>query len=170
VSALAWVLMAKVLSVSPEGFVSEHVLDLTAPPEEVYTALTRDVARWWDAEHSYTGEAHNFSLDARAQGCFCEHFPNGGSIEHMRVLYADPGKHLRMQGGLGPLQSLPVNAVMDFRFEAVGGGTRLTYRYSVSGSGVAELAALAEPVDAVQLGQLKRLQGFVKGEPDARGN
>ena len=97
---------------------SEHVLDIEAPPAQVYTALTEDVGCWWDADHSYTGDAHNFSMDARAGGCFCEDFPNGGSIEHLRVLYADPGKFLRMQGGLGPLQSMPVSGVMDFEVTA----------------------------------------------------
>lgn len=168
-NTLGLVLMAKVLASSPDGFVSEHVLDIRATPAEVYAALTDDVGRWWDAEHSYTGDAHNFSLDAKAGGCFCEDFPNGGSIQHMRVLYADPGKYLRMEGGLGPLQSIPVTGVMDFEFVANGQGTRLTYRYSVHGPVSAGVEGMAEPVDAVQLGQLKRLQAYVEGNSGERG-
>jgi uncharacterized protein YndB with AHSA1/START domain len=167
---LAWVMVAKVLSAAADGFVSEHVFDFPVGPDEVYVALTQDVSRWWDADHSYTGDAQNFSLDARAQGCFCEHFPNGGSIEHMRVLYADPGKFLRMQGGLGPLQGMPVFGVMDFELVAIDKGARLTYRYSVAGPASAELEAMAGPVDAVQGGQLKRLLNYVEGNADPRGN
>jgi len=163
-NALELLLVANVLSSGPDGFVSEHVLDIRATPTEVYSALTEDVGRWWDAAHSYTGDAHNFSMDARAGGCFCEHFPNGGSIEHMRVLYADPGKFLRMQGGLGPLQAMPISGVMDFEFVATEKGTRLTYRYSVHGPISSGLEGMAAPVDAVQLGQLKRLQAWVESE------
>lgn len=165
-NSIALVLVAKVIASAPDGFVSEHILDVEVPPAEVYKALTEDVSRWWDAEHSYTGDAHNFSLDARAGGCFCEDFPNGGSIEHLRVLYADPGKYLRMQGGLGPLQSMPVSGIMDFEFTATETGTRLTYRYSVHGPVSAELEGLAGPVDAVQLGQLKRLISYVEGRSE----
>lgn len=168
--ALLWVMMARVVSASPDGFVSEHVLDFPVPPDEVYVALTQDVSRWWDAEHSYTGDAQNFSLDARAQGCFCEHFPNGGSVEHMRVLHAEPGHFLRLQGGLGPLQRMPVTGIMDFELTANGSGSRLTYRYAVAGPDSAELEAMAGPVDAVQGGQLKRLLNYVEGHADPRGN
>lgn len=162
--ALQLLLVANVLSSGPDGFVSEHLLDIRATPAEVYAALTEDVGRWWDAAHSYTGDAHNFSIDPRAGGCFCEHFPNFGSIEHMRVLYADPAKFLRMQGGLGPLQAMPVSGVMDFEFVSTDKGARLTYRYSVHGPATAGLEGMAAPVDAVQLGQLKRLQAWVEGE------
>lgn len=168
-NSLAVILIAKVMASAPDGFVSEHVLDIKASPAQVYKAMTEDVSRWWDAAHSYTGDAHNFSLDARAGGCFCEDFPNGGGIEHMRVLYADPGKFLRMHGGLGPLQSMPITGVMDFEFTATDSGTRLTYRYSVHGPVSAELEGLAGPVDAVQLGQLKRLINHVEGGPEAAG-
>ena len=161
-NALTLLLMAQVASASPDGFVSEHVLDVRAKPAEVYTALTEDVSRWWDAAHSYTGDAHNFSMDARAGGCFCEDFPNGGSIEHLRVIYADPGKFLRLAGGLGPLQSMPVSGVMDFELLATEQGTRINYRYSVHGPVSAGLEGIAGPVDAVQLGQLKRLQAYIE--------
>jgi len=162
VSLLNSPVLAEVTAVAADGFVSEHTLVLEADPMRAYQALTDEVGRWWDAAHSYSGEASNFSLDARAGGCFCESLPNGGSVEHMRVVLAKPGAMLRMQGGLGPLQAMGVTGSMSFELTADDGGrTVLRYRYAVSGASVSGLAELAEPVDRVQLGQLKRLAAYL---------
>lgn len=153
---------AEVTHLDDHGFVSQHSLLLNTSPTRAYQALTTDIAQWWDAEHSYSGQAENFSLDAKAGGCFCEKLPNGGSVEHMRVAFADPGKRLRLLGGLGPLQEMAVSGSMDFILQAEGENkTRLTYRYSVGGYLPGGLKPLANPVDQVQLGQLTRLQAYV---------
>ena len=156
---------AEVVASDTDGFVSEHVLVLQAPPARAYAALTSEIAGWWDPAHSYSGVAANFSLDARAGGCFCEALPDGGSVMHMQVVYAGPGELLRLEGGLGPLQGMGVSGAMSFGLEAMGEGqTRLTYRYVVSGyspDGPDGLAGLAEPVDQVQLGQLQRLAAYL---------
>ncbi len=158
-------LFAKITAASAHGFISEHQIDLPEiTPHEAYQALTRDVSLWWDASHSYSGEARNFSIDARAGGCFCEQMPAGGSVEHMRVVYAEPGKLLRMSGGLGPLQAEAVRGSMSFAFEAWEGGTRLNYRYAVSGYLPGGVNTWAEAVDQVQLGQLERLRTFLAAE------
>jgi len=160
---------AEVTSASAAGFVSEHVLVLPATPEEAYRALTQEISAWWDADHSYSGAAANFSMDAREGGCFCEKLLNGGSVMHMQVVYADPGVLLRLVGGLGPLQGMGVSGSMDFALESLtetsgGKGTLLTYRYVVHGyaPGEAGVGAFAEAVDRVQLGQLLRLQSYLQ--------
>ena len=51
-----------------------------------FDALTDDVGRWWNPEHSYSGVAANFSIDARAGGCFCERLKDG-SVAHMTVVF-----------------------------------------------------------------------------------
>ena len=79
----------------------------------------------------------------------------------MRVVNAQPGKSLTLQGGLGPLQYMGVAGSMLFAMQAAEGGTQLTYRYIVGGFQPGGLAAMAEPVDRVQLGQLKRLQQYL---------
>lgn len=161
------VILAKVTASSAGGFVSEHALELPGvTPHEAYLALTRDVALWWDASHSHSGNARNFSLDARAGGCFCEQLPGGGSVQHMQVVFADPGKRLRMLGGLGPLQALAVQGSMDFNLHAYEGGTRLEYRYAVGGYLPEGLDSWAGAVDQVQLGQLQRLQAFLLPSAD----
>lgn len=159
-------LLAEVTAKSAAGFVSVHRLELAAAPERAYEALTREVAQWWNAEHSYSGEAANFTLDARPGGCFCEALPGGG-VEHMRVVHAAPGQRLYLSGGLGPLQALGASGTMSFRLEPSSTGTTLHYRYAVSGFAESGLEALADPVDQVQLEQLQRLQRYLDGSTDS---
>jgi uncharacterized protein YndB with AHSA1/START domain len=158
---------AEVTASDPAGFVSEHVLTIAAPRERVFHALTAEVGRWWDPAHSYSGDAANFSLDATAGGCFCEHW-RGGSVVHMTVVLVEPDRQLRMLGGLGPLQAMAVSGSMSFVLDDAGTGTRLHYRYTVGGWDPDGLQRLAEPVDRVQLGQLQRLQRYIEtGSPAA---
>ncbi|MDH3640958.1 MAG: SRPBCC domain-containing protein [Gammaproteobacteria bacterium] len=157
---------AEVVASGEDGFVSEHELLLGAPPERVYEALTAEVHRWWDPAHSYSGDAANLYLEARALGCFCEKLPaSGGSVAHMQVAFADPGKTLRLLGGLGPLQGMGASGAMQFSLQPIEGGTLLKYRYTVSGFSPEGMGELAEPVDRVQLGQLRRLQSYLGSNP-----
>jgi uncharacterized protein YndB with AHSA1/START domain len=164
---LAPAVHAEVTAASDQGFVSEHTLLLAAPPARVYQALTAEISAWWDANHSYSGEAANFSLDARAGGCFCEQLSHGGSVMHMQVVFAQPGVLLRLRGGLGPLQGMGISGSMDFALRADPANPEMTllqYRYVVSGYAPDGVGALAEPVDQVQLGQLKRLQAYLAAD------
>lgn len=156
-------LVAEVTASADEGFISEHELLLAGDPDRVFKVLTEEVAQWWDPSHSFSGDAANFSLEARAGGCFCEALADGGSVEHMRVVFAEPGKRLRLRGGLGPLQEMGASGVMSFTLSpGESGGTLLYYRYVVSGFAATGLQPLAEPVDRVQLGQLERLAAYLQ--------
>lgn len=152
--------LAEVKQVDAGGFESVHDIALAQSPQQVWDAL-RAPARWWDKDHSYTGDSANLYLDAQAGGCFCEKLPERGSIEHLRVIYAQPGKQLRMSDGLGPLQSEPVAGVMTWTLKAgQGGGTRLGMTYIVSGrirmeGGFTALAPLVDGVLAQQIAGLK---------------
>ncbi len=156
---------AELLAVAPHGFVSQHVLVLAAPPDRAWQALTTDIARWWDAEHSFGGKASGFTLDTRAGGCFCETLDDGGSIQHMTVVHARPGTRLVLHGGLGPLARMGVAGSMSFELAPHEQGSELRYRYEVGGFTVDGLEGIAPAVDAVQLGQLQRLQAYIAGEP-----
>ena len=151
---------AELKHVSPMGFVSTHELFLNATPAQSYSALVDHVGEWWDASHSFAGQAQAFMIDDVAGGCFCE-VSGDIRVQHMQVVNVQKGRLLVMRGGLGPLQSMAVTGSMRFAFEDHEKGTRLTYTYAVGGYAPQGLEALAEPVDQVQLGQLKRLQAYI---------
>ncbi len=128
---------------------------------DVYQALTEEVSEWWDAAHTLSGSSSNLSIEARAQGCFCEALASGGSVRHLTVVNADPGKLLRLSGGLGPLQAEAVTGSMSWTLEEVDSGTRLTLTYNVSGSVDGGLDTWAAAVARVLREQLDGLAAFV---------
>ena len=140
------------------GFIIQHERVISAPPARVYAAIVDEVSVWWNADHTWSGDAGNLSIDARPGGCFCEQLGNAGGVEHMRVVFASPGRLLRLSGGLGPLQAMANAGSMDFALsEAEGDATRLELRYVVSGFAADGMAAMAEPVDGVLSDQVDRL-------------
>ena len=149
---------SEVLRVDETSFLSRHEMLISAPASIVWSSLTRDVSSWWDAAHSYSGDAANFRLEARPGGCFCESLPDGG-VEHMRVVLVRENRELRMVGGLGPLQTMGVAGAMSIVLTESEEGTELVYHYNVSGAGGDSLAGA---VDRVQLEQLERLKKYAQ--------
>jgi uncharacterized protein YndB with AHSA1/START domain len=144
---------------APNGFVVRHEVTLNAPPAKVYEALLA-VGAWWDPAHTYSGDSKNLSIDARAGGCFCERLPDGGGVEHMRLVYLVPGKALRMSGALGPLQGSGLAGAMTWSLAPAGNGTKLQLTYSVGGfmeGGFEKMAPAVEDMLGHQLGRLKLL-------------
>jgi len=158
---------ARLTQSAPDSFVSTSEAVLPLPPEQVWSALLAWNA-WWDPAHSYSGAAGVLDLQAEAGGAVMERW-SGGSVRHAVVLSAMPPTLLRLSGGFGPLQALPVNAVLDFSLKPQGNGTRLTMIYRVAGSASARLDTLAAPVDAVMSAAFARLVRFANtGDPAAR--
>jgi uncharacterized protein YndB with AHSA1/START domain len=158
-AALWTTVRAEVVESSPAGFQVRTSVEVGVPCERAYRGLVEEVDRWWDPAHTYSGSASNLSMEASAGGCFCERYP-GGSVEHARVVYASPGKTLRLVGGLGPLQSEPVNGVLEFSFEPTAAGSRVTMSYRVGGPLPADWAP---GVDRVLAEQMERLQRYLNG-------
>jgi uncharacterized protein YndB with AHSA1/START domain len=145
---------AETSAVSPTGFRISVVRDIAAPPARVYRLLG-EPARWWSPAHTWSGDAGNLKLEPRAGGCFCERW-NGNEVEHGRVINATQDALLRLQAPLGPLQALPVNAVLGFELAGTEGRTKLTVSFLVAGGGM-DLSQLAAPVDGVITEQVDRL-------------
>ncbi len=148
---------AEVTDTDLAGFSVQHKVTTTASPELLYAILTDDISQWWNADHSYSGKGENLSLTAKAGGCFCEQLEQG-SVEHMRIVFADKGKRLRMMGGLGPLQSIAASGPLDWAIEPLNAGSQLTVTYHVSGYLKGGLQAWAAPVDQVIGEQVNRLK------------
>ncbi|WP_341502660.1 SRPBCC family protein [Gallaecimonas sp. GXIMD4217] len=153
---LAGAAQAEVLSAADNGFAIQHQVLVPVAPEKAYAQFLR-VGQWWDGEHSWFGDASKFSIQPRAGGCFCE-IDGDRQVLHMTVTYVDPGRELRMVGGLGPLQMMGLSGGMAWQFEAVEGGTRIRHSYAVSGYAEGGLSKLAVVVDRVQGHQLERLR------------
>ena len=151
---------AEVIDRSESGFTLQTQREFDATPKEVYDTLTLEVHRWWNLDHTYAGKDGMMTMDTTPGGCFCESLPGGGWVEHMRIVYVEPNKLLRMSGGLGPLQSLGVAGAMSFTLSEEEGKTVLVFRYQVGGyfaAGTGQWPAAVDGVWDVQLDGLKRL-------------
>jgi uncharacterized protein YndB with AHSA1/START domain len=167
VAGLAAATRAEVVDSAPGGFTNKFSFEVSAVPTMAYQAVVR-VGAWWSPDHTYSGSAANMTIDPRPGGCFCEKLANGGGVQHMTVLFADPGKMLRLSGGLGPIQTMAASAVMEWTFaEAPGGKTKVVMTYRVGGYTPGGFAAMAAGVDGVLAQQIDRLKRFIEtGRPD----
>lgn len=159
---------AEIVNAGPNGFNIRHVIEAPNVAAPVIWAALADVGKWWDPEHTYSGDARNLSLDPVVRGCFCEKLSLYAGIEHATVVYAQPAKILRLNGALGPLQEFGVNGSLTWQIEAAGGGSRITMTYNVGGFADRPLSDWAPIVDEVLATQAKRLGRFVTaGNPEA---
>jgi uncharacterized protein YndB with AHSA1/START domain len=167
VAILAVPLRGEVIESTAAGFLVRNNAEIHAAPAAVYTALTDKVGGWWDPVHTFSHDSRNLSLDAKPGGCFCERFPDGGGVEHMRVIFASPGKLLRLSGAIGPLQEAALAGTMTWNLSQAGNATTVDMSYSVGGFRAGGFRDIPTVVDGVLRGQLARLKAFVEtGRPD----
>ena len=157
---------AEIVSASSNGFEVRETVNLVVPSNIAFAAFA-DMPAWWDPEHTYSGKSANLSLSLEPGGCFCERFPDGGGIEHMRVAYVEPGKHVILTGSLGPLLYEATTGVMDMQFERTAGGSKITMDYKVAGFANAGAEKLAPLVDGVLAEQFRRYREYVR-RPNAK--
>lgn len=152
--------------IGPNGFLVKFDVTINAPAAKVYDALIGQVSSWWNPEHTYSHDAKNLSIDARPGGCFCEKLPNGGGIEHLRVVYVAPPQVVRFSGALGPLQASGVAGSMTWKLTGAADSTRLDLVYSVGGFIPGGFDKMAPAVEAMLREQLDRLKLFIEtGKP-----
>jgi hypothetical protein len=151
----------EIVNASPNGFNLRHVIEAPNVGAPVVWAALSDVAKWWDPEHTYSGDARNLSLDPVVRGCFCEKLSLYAGIEHGAVVYAQPAKILRLIGALGPLQEFGVTGALTWQIEAAGGGSKITMTYNVGGFADRPLSDWAPIVDEVLSVQAQRLGRFI---------
>lgn len=161
VLGMAGAARSEVIDKGPSHFRIKAVYQIAAPPSKVYQAIG-EVGRWWDDAHSYSGKAANMTMPLRANACWCETLPDGGSVRHAVVVLALPDRGMiRLDGALGPLQDEGVSAAMLYRMTAKDGGTELTVTYNVGG--VRDFTLQAAPaVDGVLTGSWARLKRYVE--------
>ncbi|HEY7581136.1 MAG TPA: hypothetical protein VH855_26375 [Acetobacteraceae bacterium] len=156
---------AAVAASGPPGFSLQLETTVSASPDHAFRDFLR-IGRWWSPKHTFSGDAALMTLDAKPGGCFCESLPGGGFVRHMDVVFSAPGKTLRLEGGLGPLQGMGASGVMSLTFKPdgpEGKATRLTLTYTVSGFATGKgLGEIAPAVDGVLAEQLSRFKRFAE--------
>lgn len=167
---------AEVTNTAENGFTVQHETVISADAEAVWKAMIAP-SRYWNGDHSWTGNAENFYLVPQAGGCFCELIrttaddnikSSDGSVQHMRVIYAHDSKMLRMSGALGPLQSEAVTGTLTMQLQPQAESTRVRFVYKVGGYMEFPVDQIAPAVDGVIGEQLTRLAALF-GEPEAEG-
>jgi hypothetical protein len=155
--AFAWVSPARadVVSVGTIGFEVREQVVVPASPAQAYVQFVK-IGTWWSKDHTYSRDASNLELTPRAGGCWCERLVDGGSVKHMEVAAAQPGKQIVLIGGLGPLQTMGASGAMTVTFASEGAGTKVTLSYVVTGYSAQGFDKIAPAVDSVLSEQLKR--------------
>jgi len=156
---------AEVKQATADGFFLTYTAPVAASTTKAYTDVTQ-IQRWWDSEHTWSGKAANLSLKPEAGGCFCERWKDG-SVEHGRVIMAIPGKVLRLDTSLGPLQEFALKGILTFWIKTEDSATTLTVEYRVNGSSGSGLDQFAPSVDEVLGAQVDRLRRYIAtGNPE----
>ena len=96
-----------------DGFHIAIVASTSVNGERTFEALIDNFGDWWNPAHSHSGVAGNLKLDLERR-CMFEKLEDGGFLRHMEIVFVEPGKTLRMTGGLGPLQAMGVHGALQF--------------------------------------------------------
>lgn len=158
---------AEVKDSTPAGFTIENSAVVPGDAAAVWLALAKHVDEWWPKDHTWWGARAKLTIDAHAGGCFCER-GQGHEAQHMQVVLADAPKLLRMTGGLGPLQGMGLQGVLEWRMATVDGGTKITLWYRAGGYSPDDIGKFAPVVDSVQALQLGALAAYVRNHAPKR--
>ena len=159
---------AEVKDAAASGFTVENARVVPVDARTAWQALVDNVDAWWPKDHSWWGQASRLSIDPVAGGCFCER-DSARQAQHMQVAFVEPGKLLRMTGGLGPLQGMGLHGALEFRLTPEGEGTRIVLWYRAGGYTPDDLSKFAPIVDRVQGQQLAALADYlVRTTPGGR--
>jgi uncharacterized protein YndB with AHSA1/START domain len=150
---------AEVVAAEANGFVTRATVSIQAEPEQVFNRFAQ-IGRWWNDSHTWSGKASNMSIALAPDGCWCEKLPNGGFIEHARLVYLERARVLRFRAALGPMHEAAALGTMTVTFEPEPGDkTKLTLTYAAMlyqpGKGAAPLAPLVDQVMTEQVERLK---------------
>lgn len=165
---------AEVTNTAGNGFTVQHQTVIAGKTEAVWQTMIAP-SRYWNSDHSWSGNADNFYLVPQAGGCFCELIrttsadnikSSDGSVQHMRVIFAHNNKMLRLSGALGPLQSEAVTGTLTMLLQPQGDDTVVRFTYKVGGYMEFTVDQIAPAVDGVIGEQLARLSALF-GEPEA---
>ncbi len=146
---------AEITEASATHFVLRH---------EAHSALAADVlwrrllkpADWWHPDHTYSGNAANLTLEARAGGLWREDW-EGGSVEHGRVVFIKPGEQLRLNAPFGPLLEIGAYTIWTISIRPDGDGSKVVFDEVANAPPSANMEEMAKAVDFVKGEAIRRL-------------
>ena len=101
---------AELTATSATSFTSTFRSEVAVSQATAWRAITQ-LPRWWNDQHTWSGQAANMVLELHAGGCWCERWGEGRSVMHGQVVWVQPGQALRLNAALGPLQELGAGGV-----------------------------------------------------------
>ena len=159
--------LAEVRDSAANGFTTVNEVVIAADRAAAWKAAVHGIGQWWSSDHTVSGDAGRLSIEARPQGCFCEHLGGDAGVVHMTVTMVYPEVVLRLTGGLGPLGLMGVEGNMTWEFEDADEMTRVVFTYAVGGYRAEGLDGMADIVDSVIGELLLRLKAYIEtGDPE----
>jgi hypothetical protein len=152
---------AEVSGSSASGFTVTQSVTTTANVKRAWQSMIGHIDRWWHPDHTWSGDAGNLYIKPAIGGCFCEHLKPRGEVEHLRIIYFSPGKEVRFDGALGPLQTMAAQGRMVWKIDPAQTGSTITFTYMVSGAVEGGFTQIAPAVDGVLQQQIERLAGIL---------
>lgn len=160
IAAAGWLVLsapsADVVASSADHFSLKLSAESALSPSALWSKLI-EPAEWWDASHTYSGDAASLALDLRAGGSWSEIWDEG-QVTHGTVLSVIDERQLRLDAAFGPLQGMAVTVVWTISLEPTdGGGTIVTFDVVANGSSASGLDAIAPAVEAVKAAAIRSL-------------
>ncbi|MEO1661663.1 MAG: hypothetical protein AAFR51_11790 [Pseudomonadota bacterium] len=147
---------SEIVTAAPDHFTLRLEAQSELTPSEIWARLV-EPAQWWQADHTYSGNADNLSLDPQAGGLWREDW-DGRSVWHGTVLQAHPEESLVLSAPFGPLQGRAVTSIWTITLsETEAGGTQIVFDHVTNGTTASDLDTLATAVDYVKSEALKSL-------------
>jgi hypothetical protein len=157
---------AQVHSVGAQGFEVRVAKTSAKSSIETSQAFVKNIGKWWSGDHTWSGKAANLSLDLE-RCVLIEELGDGGFCRHMELAHYEPGKLIRLTGGLGPLKEMGLDGTLTIRFTEKEGQTLIEAKYAVHGYSPNGFEALSSMVHQVLDLQFERLKNFSEtGNPD----
>ena len=108
-------------------------ISIGAPREQVWTALTRDIAGWWPKDFYVGAAPKGFVLEDRVGGRVYEDWGDGQGLLWANIIVLNRGHQLQWAGDLSPEFGGPARSITTYSLRGEGEETVLSFRNSPYG-------------------------------------
>jgi len=152
---------AEIVKSTDNGFIVQQSVAIARDKATVFVSMTSQVGKWWNPDHSFSGDADNMLIDNE---CFCERWGNN-LVRHLNTEIWMGNSKVVMVGGLGPLKELGLSGTMIWSLvPGDEGSTLVNWKYHVYGYSETVITDLAVAVDGVLKEQIDRLAAYMEPE------